>query len=82
MSEAAQRRALAEFGRRVRAHRIKIGLSQEALAHRAGIHPSYQGGVERGDRNLGLVNLLRIANALGVDPGSLVEGISLRSRRS
>jgi transcriptional regulator with XRE-family HTH domain len=56
-------------------------MSQEALAHLAGLHPSYYGGVERGDRNLGLVNVLRIADALNVDPAALVSGITLRRRR-
>lgn len=54
------------FGRRVRTLRERIGLSQEQLADKAGIHRTYIGGVERGERNLGLKNVIRIAKALGV----------------
>jgi transcriptional regulator with XRE-family HTH domain len=66
---------LKQFGDRVRALRQKAGLSQEDLAARAGIHRTYIGGVERGERNLGLLNVLRIANALGVPPRALFNGI-------
>ena len=54
------------FGRRVRRLREKAGLSQEELAARAGIHRTYIGGIERGERNIGLKNISRIAKALGV----------------
>jgi len=54
------------FGARVRELRKKIGLSQEELAFRAGVHRNYLGGVERGERNLGLKNIKAIADALGV----------------
>jgi transcriptional regulator with XRE-family HTH domain len=57
---------LRRFGARVRALRLRSGMSQEALAAKAGIHRTYIGGVERGERNLGLKNVLRIAEALGV----------------
>ena len=68
-------RALREFGARVRAFRKELGLSQERLAHDAGIHPTYLSSVERGERNVALINLLRLARALGVDPADLVEGL-------
>lgn len=54
------------FGRAVRKHRDAAGLSQEQLADLAGIHRTYIGDVERGERNLGLVNVYRIAEALKV----------------
>jgi transcriptional regulator with XRE-family HTH domain len=54
------------FGKRVRALRERTGLSQEQLAEKAGIHRTYLGGVERGERNLGLKNVFRIAEALGI----------------
>ncbi len=57
---------LAHFGKRVRTLRERLGLSQEELADKAGIHRTYIGGVERGERNLGLKNVFRIAKALGV----------------
>jgi transcriptional regulator with XRE-family HTH domain len=62
---------LIRFGKRVRALRERAGLSQEALAEKAGIHRTYLGGVERGERNLGLKNVLRIAEALGVSASDL-----------
>jgi transcriptional regulator with XRE-family HTH domain len=68
--------AAAEFGRRVRARRNELGLSQEALADVAGLHWTFVGQVERGRRNLSLHNILKLAAALGVDPGDLVRGIA------
>jgi transcriptional regulator with XRE-family HTH domain len=59
------------FGRRVRAERERLGVSQEELANRARIHRTYIGGVERGERNVGLLNILRLARALGVEPSEL-----------
>jgi transcriptional regulator with XRE-family HTH domain len=63
------------LGERVRAHRKTLGLSQEALAHQAGVHWTFLGQVERGRRNLSLHNLLRVATGLGVDPSELVQGL-------
>lgn len=62
---------LRRFGDRVRALRERTGLSQEALAAKAGIHRTYMGGVERGERNLSLKNIVRLAAALGVHPRDL-----------
>lgn len=64
--------ATAEFGRRVRTRRNELGLSQEALAHEAGLHWTFIGQVERGRRNLTLHNILKLAWALDVDPSQLV----------
>lgn len=58
---------LKQFGVRVRAERERLGISQEDLADRAGLHRTYIGGVERGERNIGLLNVLRIARALEVE---------------
>jgi transcriptional regulator with XRE-family HTH domain len=57
---------LLSFGRRVRELRLAAGLSQESLAELAGIHRTYMGGIERGERNLCLRNIVRLATALGV----------------
>lgn len=65
---------LEQFGRRVRALRERLGLSQEALAAQAGIHRTYMGGIERGERNICLRNIVRLAAALGVHPRELFEG--------
>jgi transcriptional regulator with XRE-family HTH domain len=67
--------ATGEFGRRVRALRSDKGLSQEALAEGTDLHWSYVGQVERGQTNLTLHNILKLAEALEVDPGELVRGL-------
>lgn len=68
---ALQRREA--FGARVRERRLEIGLSQESLGHAAGIDRTYIGGVERGERNLALDNIWRVADALGIHPAHLFE---------
>ncbi|MBK7642805.1 MAG: helix-turn-helix transcriptional regulator [Planctomycetes bacterium] len=62
---------LRRFGQRLRALRQAAALSQEELAERAGLHRTYVGGIERGERNLGLNNVFRIAAALRVAPQEL-----------
>lgn len=64
--------ALETLGGRIRERRNELGLSQEALADRAGLHWTFVGQVERGRRNLSLHNLLKLAEALQIDPGRLV----------
>ena len=59
------------FGRRVRELRLAAGLSQEELAERAGLHYTYVGGIERGERNLGLLNIERMAAGLGISLAEL-----------
>ena len=56
--------ALVGLGAAIRAARKEKGLSQEALAELAGIDRSYMGGIERGEHNLAIINLLKIADAL------------------
>jgi transcriptional regulator with XRE-family HTH domain len=63
---------LKHFGARIRAERERLGVSQEELANRTGLHRTYLGGVERGERNLGLLNVLRLARALGLPPATLL----------
>lgn len=63
------------FGERVRAFRALLGLTQEELGATAGLHRTYIGGVERGERNVSLLNILRLSKALGVDPSELVTGL-------
>lgn len=64
------------LGERVRAQRHKLGLSQEALADVAGLHWTFVGQVERGQRNISLHNLLKLAAAVELDPSKLVEGLT------
>ncbi len=67
--------AAAMLGARIRARRGELGISQENLDARTGVHWSYLGQVERGQRNPSLRNLLRIAAGLELDPGELVRGL-------
>ncbi len=64
-----------KFGRRVSNLRRTRGLSQEALAEKAELHRNYVGGIERGERNVGLRNVVRLARALGVTTSELVKGV-------
>ena len=59
------------FGHSVRTYRQKLGISQEELAHRAKLDRSYFGAVERGDRNVTVKNIWRIALALECKPSEL-----------
>jgi transcriptional regulator with XRE-family HTH domain len=63
------------FGKRVRQLRIERKLSQEKLAELAELHRNYVGGIERGERNVGLLNIVRLAHGLNVRPTSLMEPI-------
>lgn len=60
------------FGRRLVELRQAIGWSQERLAHESGLARSYLGGVERGRRNLALLNIYKLAHTLGVEPYELL----------
>lgn len=59
------------FGERIRKLRFDKSWSQEELAVRAQLHPTYIGGIERGERNLGLDNILKLARALDEHPSAL-----------
>ena len=60
-------------GRNLRTHRQARGLSQEDFAEVLEVHRTYMGGIERGERNLTLKSLERIADRLGVDPVTLLQ---------
>ena len=63
---------LAALGREVRRFREAAGLSQEELAHRSGLHRNYISGIERGERNVGVKALFRLAAALERTPSALL----------
>ena len=64
------------FGDNIRRLRTDFGWSQEKLAEACGLHRTYIGAVERGERNVSLENIVEIARALGVRPAELMEGLS------
>lgn len=59
------------FGNTIRTLRLQKGLSQEALAELCNLHRTYIGGIERGERNVSLINILHLAKALDVLPSEL-----------
>ena len=74
MNKGKEERIKREFGERLRQLRKHKGLSQETLALACGLDRTYIGGVERGERNLSLINICKIAGALGVPAGELFRG--------
>jgi transcriptional regulator with XRE-family HTH domain len=63
------------FGKHVRQLRLQRGLSQEKLAELADLHRNYVGGIERGERNVALLNIVALARGLKVKPASLLKPI-------
>jgi transcriptional regulator with XRE-family HTH domain len=71
--------------KQILAHNVRIirkeaGLSQEELAHRAGLHRTYISSIERSERNVSLENIFAIAEALGVTPADLLNPIGTGGR--
>lgn len=58
---------LIKFGNKVREQRLSLGLSQEELASRAGVHRTYVGMIERAEKNITLENIEKIAKALKIN---------------
>jgi len=68
MAESQEEDIRKQFGERLRHLRSMRGLSQEDLAHLCNLDRSYVGGVERGQRNISLLNIKKIADALSISP--------------
>ncbi|TWT64375.1 helix-turn-helix domain-containing protein [Rubinisphaera italica] len=66
---------LVRFGKRVRELRTEQGYSQESFAHACELDRTYMGGIERGERNVALRNIERIAGTLGVSIAELTDGV-------
>ena len=81
MPQSDRPELLVAFGRAVRRLRTARGLSQERLAEDVGIHRTYIGDVERGLRNVGLLNVDRIAHALKTDLADLMTETEAERRR-
>lgn len=67
-----KREILIKFGNKVREERTKLGLSQEKLAVRAGVHRTYVGMIERAEKNITLENIEKFAKAFGKKPDDLL----------
>ena len=67
-----EKKLLEEFGKRLNSLRVNKGYSQEALAERAELHRTYIGSAERGERNVSLINLNKLAKALDADIAELI----------
>lgn len=73
--------SLHEFGARIRNRRNELGWSQETLAEYSNLHRTYIGAVERGEKNISLINILKIAHALQLDPGELLQSLRLSTTK-
>lgn len=63
------------LGQRIRARRRELGMSQEGLAHEAGLDRSYVGRIERGEHNLTFIALVRLCRAMRCDIGLIAKGL-------
>ncbi len=68
-----QKNILLIFGKRVKFLRKQKKLSQEELAYRTGLHRTYIGAVERGERNISLKNIAKLAEAFGINIAELFQ---------
>jgi transcriptional regulator with XRE-family HTH domain len=67
--------ALRALGNEIRLRRLRRGWSQEHLAEQSGLHRNYIGGIERGERNVAILNLCKLARALGVPLAVLLKSV-------
>ena len=69
------------LGKRIRAKREELGMSQEGLAHEAGLDRSYVGRIERGEHNLTFVALVKLCRAMRCDVAALTHGLPSMGER-
>lgn len=69
--------ALVKMGQKIRELRKGKGFSQESFADEVGVDRTYMGGIERGERNIAAINIIRIAKALKVEVGELFPPIRM-----
>ena len=69
--------ALVRLGQAIRARRLERGMSQEELAHAAGLDRSHMGKIERGERNVTMLNVLKVADAVGTRSSELLAAADL-----
>jgi transcriptional regulator with XRE-family HTH domain len=74
-----QQEILIALGQRVRELRKRKGFSQEAFADATGVHRTWMGAIERGERNLSFHNLVLISKALGITLSQLLSGMEKRA---
>ena len=70
-----KREILIKFGKKVREERAKLGLSQEELASRAGVHRTYIGMIERAEKNITLENIEKVSKALKISISNFFKGL-------
>jgi len=63
------------IGLRIRERRTALGISQSALAERCGMHFTFVSSIERGERNISMSTLLRLAEGLQINPAEIVDGL-------
>lgn len=78
MYEGWESRLLQALGRAIRVRRLELDISQEHLAEIADMHRTYVADVERGSRNIGFINLVRLAEALELPLSDLLQGITMK----
>lgn len=78
----SNRDLLVFFGNKVREYRLEKGYSQEELAFKANLHRTYIGMIERAEKNITLLNIQKIADALEIEISTLLNGIQSNFRKS
>ena len=75
MEPAKLKKIRESFGKRVRTLRKEHGFSQEEFAHECSLHRTYMGDIERGERNISIDNIYKIASALELTVSDMLDGV-------